>query len=157
MPEIHTIHLLRGNLNVISDVQKGTITLQYTQDRDGVKAIDQILTAIGSRFGDRAISRLGSGEESPFKLPTRSRPHPDCADVLCFTIGLKPGQAIESALANLLNFLRQQPGYVRTLGAPLDPDEARARRTPTGSTPETARAILTEQFRRRTDPSKKRP
>jgi hypothetical protein len=85
------------------------------------------LKAIRWRFGDAIEGRLkhASGDESnPLVLGSPGQPHPDCPDVVHLEIGLKPGASMETALACLIDFLRQQPGYRHTYGAPIDRDAA---------------------------------
>lgn len=138
MPERHTIDFARCSFNVVTDGDRRTITLQFSDDfprRRLAAPIGQVLNALRRRYGDGLIARLNrwrTGERSPFVLPPRSRPHPENPEVLCYEIGVRGdgGGTMDSALATLLEFLRQQPGYERTYGAPLDLDEVptRARR-----------------------------
>jgi hypothetical protein len=153
MPEIHTVHFVRGSLTVVSDAERGTISLRYPRGREG-EAIPAILKVLGRRYGDAPLSRLGrwrAGERSPFVLPPRPEPHPEGPDILCFEIGIRRGERPDPALASLLDFLAQQPGYRRTLGDPLDRDRmpAPARKAPAGDMTRTAEDLLREQFRRR--------
>jgi hypothetical protein len=129
MAERHTVDFARCSFNVINDADRRTITVQFENPFPGPRvvpeSVDRILKAIRQRFGGGIVGRLtrwSRGESNPLVLPQRGHAHPDNPDVLCFEIGVKDGARIEGALATLLDFLRRQPGYQRTYGAPLDRD-----------------------------------
>lgn len=87
-----------------------------------------VLKPVRRRFGDRPVHRLlrwllRQGA-SPLVPARRLRPHPDNPDVVCWDLALREGRRPEEALGSLLDFLRGLPGYRRTVGPPLDPDEA---------------------------------
>lgn len=131
MPERHTIDFARCSFNIVTDADRRTITLQFENPFPGPtvvpESVDRILKDLRRRFGGGILGRLirwSSGESDPLVLPRRGLPHPDNPDVLCFEIGVKDGAKVEGALATLLDFLRRQPGYQRTYGAPLDRDPA---------------------------------
>jgi hypothetical protein len=158
MIERHTIDFARVSFNVISDADRGTITLQFAQAGGGRESIRGILRAIQRRFGGGVVSRLNrwsTGESNAFVLPQGSKPHPDYPDVICFAIGVKPGARMEAALATFLDFLRQLPGYQRTYGSPLDRDEvpSRVRTNSPRDVSTVAADTLREFFKRRTKPS----
>jgi hypothetical protein len=130
MSERHTVDFIRGSINILSNGERGTITLQFEKAADGLKPISRILKALERRYGVgvmRRLSRWRTGESNPFVLPLRTKPHPENPDVLCFEIGVKQGERMESALAALIEFLRRQPGYQRTFGSPLDRDQMPSR------------------------------
>ena len=69
MIERHTIDFARVSFNVVSDADRGTITLQFDQAGGGLGSIPGILRAIHQRFGGGVLSRIRrwkSGEISPF-------------------------------------------------------------------------------------------
>jgi hypothetical protein len=151
--EIHTIDLMKGSITIISDAEKGTITLQFDRVGDGLEPVKRILKAIGRRYGDGVMGRLSrwrSGESNPFVLASQSKPHPSNPDVLCFEIRIKPGERLESALGTLLGLLRQQPGYRRTFGSPLDRDHmlSRVQKVPSGDVSEAARDMMRRILKR---------
>ncbi len=182
MPERHSVDFRQVSFNIISDAERGTITLQYPSARGGssdceVMEIRQVLRSLKRRYGGGIGGRLGrwySGMDSPFVLPSCSEPHPTNPDVLCFEIRVRQGERLESALATFLEFARQQPGYQRTFGAPLDRDEivggtryplpgyqrtfgapldrdskpSRARKMPSGNIPNLACDVLRNMIRR---------
>jgi hypothetical protein len=134
MPERHTVDFDRASLNLLSDPGKHTITLQFERSPGGRNRVSPTLgrnlNALQGRYGVGVISRLNrwrKGAPNPFVLPSRSKPHPENPDVLCFEIGVNQGETMDSALAQLLDFFRQQPGYLRTFGAPLDRDQVPVR------------------------------
>jgi hypothetical protein len=154
MPEIHTVDFRRGSINIISNAERATITLQFAGDRDAVESVDRILKAIRRRYGDGLINRLSrwrTGEGSSFVLPLHSRPHPESPDILCFEIGVNRGGGLESALATLLEFLRQQPGYEHTFGAPLDRDQmpSPGHKVPPSVASEAAQDVLEQMMKQR--------
>lgn len=130
MSERHSVDFVRASFNVVSDAEKRTITLQF--DHSGFilhpisPPVRLVLRAFERRYGAGILSRLNrwkTGETSELALPRQSNPHPENPDVFCFEIGVRPGVRMETALATVLLFLRQQPGYQRTFGPPLDRDE----------------------------------
>jgi hypothetical protein len=133
MPERHTVDFARCSFNVVSDGERRSIILQFHPQAAGSKRepIALIFKALRRRYGGGLIAHLNrwrTGEGHPFVLPPRTEPHPDCPEVLCYRIRVRPGGGtMDSALATLLEFFREQPGYERTYGAPLDLDEASAR------------------------------
>jgi hypothetical protein len=152
--ERHSIDFNRVSVNIISDAQRRTITLQYEKWPGPPDAIKAILGAISRKFGNAVGDRFRRwllGENSPFVLAGRSKPHPENPDVHCFEMIVKEGETIDSALACLLGFLRQQPGYQRTFGPPLDPDQLplQARMAFSGGASEAAAAALEGMLRRR--------
>jgi hypothetical protein len=154
MTERHTIDFARVSFNIVSDADRGTITLQFDQAGGGDGSIAGILRAIHQQFGDGIpcrIRRWISGERNPLVVSRRARPHPEYPDVLRFEISVKPGERIEGALAMFLDFLRQQPGYQRTYGSPLDRDHvlSEARQASPHDTSALACSTLREYFRRR--------
>ncbi len=159
MIERHTIDFARVSFNVISDSDRSTITLQFDQAGGAAASIHGILRAVQRRFGGGFLSRLrrlSTGDSSPFVLPGRGNPHPDYPDVFCFELGVKPGTTSEAALAMLLNFVEQLPGYQRTYGSPLDPDKV-TERGRTGSQHDAstvAQNTLLEFFKRRVERTK---
>jgi hypothetical protein len=124
------------------------------------ESIDRILKALRQRFGGGilgGLNRWSRRERNPLVLPRRGHPHLDNPDVLCFEIGVKDGAKVEAALATLLDFLRRQPGYQRTYGAPLDRDAAHSeeRFGPDKETSTAARDVfigLLARLSRRNDP-----
>jgi hypothetical protein len=151
MAERHTVDFVRDSFNLVSDAERRTITLQFESYLDRRKPIPQpigrILKAIESRYGGGLMSRLTRwrrGESNPLVLPSRSQPHPDNPEVLCFEIGVRPGATMESALASLCEYLRQQPGYERMFGAPLDRDQptSRVRKAQPGDASKSAHDII---------------
>jgi hypothetical protein len=158
MIERHTIDFARVSFNIVSDADRGTITLQFAQTGGRRESIQEILRAIHRRFGGGVMSRLNrwsTGESNSFVLPKCSKPHPDYPDVICFEIGVRPGARMEAVLARFLDFLRQLPGYQRTYGSPLDRDEvpSRVRTKSPHDVSTVADATLREFFKRRTKPS----
>jgi hypothetical protein len=122
MPEYHTIDFVRGSVNIVSDAERGIITLQFDPACDGAEPIGLIWKAIETRFGGGIPSRLNRwcmGENNPLILPRGGKPHPENADVLCFPIGIEADVRMDAALATLIGFLQQLPGYRRTFGSPL--------------------------------------
>jgi hypothetical protein len=156
MPERHSVDFARGSFNVLSDAQARTITLQFERTRGGRDPIDstirRVLKALDRRHGGGITSRLNRwmrGEGNPLVLPARPVPHPENPDVLCFEIGVRPGERMDSALAGLLDFLRQQPGYERTYGPPLDRDDGprKVRGWGSGNAAASAQMILERLFK----------
>lgn len=134
MSERHTVDFARCSFNVVTDSDRRTITLQFDNEWSGLQSepIARLIKAIRQRYGAGVLARLNrwrTGERHPFILPPRCLPHPDNPDVLCYEIGVRGegGGTMDSALATLLEFLRQQPGYERTYGAPLDRDQVPTR------------------------------
>jgi hypothetical protein len=133
MSERHSVDFARDSFNVICDTDRHSITLQFEFSRNGrapvTDSMARILKAIRSRYGGGVVCRLNRwrrGEGRPLVPPARSRPHPENPDVYCFEMRVDQGEKIESALAGLLEFLRQQPGYRRMFGPPLDRDQGAA-------------------------------
>jgi hypothetical protein len=151
MPERHSVDFDRVGFNVLTDAEARTITLQF-ENPDGPhgevpSGMRPILDAIRRRYGAGVVRRLvrwAKKRDNPLAPDVRCEPHPDNPDVLCFRIGVTPGKRMESALTALLDFLRQQPGYRRTLGPPLDRDslDRRARNEVTVDTPSAAERVL---------------
>ena len=159
MIERHTIDFNRVSFNVISDADRQTITLQFDRIGSGLESIQRILRAVRRRFGEGIASRLSrwrTGQGNPFALPARIRPHPEYQDVLCFEIGVKRDARMEAALATLLDFLRQLPGYKRTYGSPLDRDQvpSRVRKESPRDASSVAGDTLREFFKRADERSK---
>ena len=161
MSERHTVDFARCSFNIVTDADRRTITLQFDHEapRLGSRPISLILKAIRRRYGDGPIARLSrwkTGEANPFVLPSHSRSHPDHPDVLCYEMGVKGGGGgtMDSALAALLDFLRRQPGYERTYGAPLDLDglPTRVRRGAEGDASTSAYRALKGLMERRQRP-----
>lgn len=157
MAERHTIDFKQCSFNVLSDGDRGTITLQFERAGQGRRAVGrpiaQVLTALQRAYGSGIVGRLhrlGSAEDDMLRLPTESKPHPDNPDVLCFEIEVKPGCAMDTALGAVLALL-QQPEYLRTLGAPLDRDEppSHIRAAESENASSTANALLREMMMRR--------
>ena len=154
MAERHSIDFIRASVNIISDTQRRTITLQYEKWPGPPDAMKPILGAISRKFGTGVRDRFRRwlrGENTQFVRTGPSKPHPENPDVHCFEMIVKEGQTIDSALAGLLGFLRQQPGYQRTFGPPLDPDQLppKARMAISVGACEAASAALQGMFRRR--------
>ena len=155
MIERHSIEFDRVIFNVISDDDRRTIALQFefiaAIERS---AIQRVLSAMYWRFGNGVRSRLRrwiARQGNPFVLPASSTSHPDYPDVLCFEIAVKPGERVEAAVATLLDFVRQLPGYKKTYGSPLDPDEGHPppRKAPSRDVSNVAAEILKQCFKRR--------
>ena len=159
MTERHSVEFARVGFNVISDDVRGTLTLQFDAARPIPDPMNQILLAIRREYSDGIASRLRrwrTVQTNMFVPSARIQPHPTNPDVHCFEIGVKDGAAMEAALETLLSFLRQLPGYRRTIGAPLDRDEPPS---PTkNSSPRDASAVaqatMREFFVRREDRGK---
>src|SRR4051794_26784689 len=104
MPERHSVDFERVSFNIISDARRATITLQFPSEYGSeLMDIRQILKSIMRRYGSGIRGRLGrwhSGAVSPLVVPSRSKPHPEDPDVLCFEMGVKPGERMDSALAD---------------------------------------------------------
>jgi len=128
MSERHTVDFDQISFNVISDAERETITLQFdaTSGTYGREQTKRIIQAITGRFGPGIRSRASrwlTGLGDPLALVRRSGTHPENPDVLCLELSVKRGVCVESALAELVEFLRRQPGYRRLLGQPLDRDQ----------------------------------
>jgi hypothetical protein len=154
MPERHSIDFIRDSVNIISDADRRTITLQYEKTLGPPDAMKPMLGAISRRFGTANRDRLGRwirGEKSPFVVAGRSKPHPENPDVHCVEMIVKEGETMDSALACLLALLQQQPGYQRTFGPPLDPDQLplKTRMAFSGGASEAASAALKGMLGRR--------
>jgi len=154
MSERHTVDFDRVSVNVISDAERGTITLQFDNAFGGLEQNKRILKAIDSRYGVGVLSRLSrwiTGTDSALVLRSHSRPHPENPDVLCLELGVKRGERMESALGNLMEFLRRQPGYQRMFGTPLDRDEmpSRVRKMSSGDSSEAAADTFKRLLERR--------
>jgi hypothetical protein len=151
MPERHSIDFTRASVNIISDAERRTITLQYEKPLGPPDAIKPILGAISKKFGtgikDR-VNRWKRGETSPFQLSGHAKPHPENPDVQCFEMNVSASERMDSALAALLECLRQQPGYQRTFGPPLDRDQLprKSRMRSSDSLSEAASAYLEDMF-----------
>ena len=153
MPERHSIDFVRASVNIITDAAARIITLQYERWHGPPEAMKPILGAISRKFGAGIRNRLRrwmTGQSSPFVLPPGAKPHPENPDVLCFEIGVKQSEKMDAALAALIGFLRQQPGYQRTFGPPLDPDQPtpKTRTASKGDASEAADAALRGMLRR---------
>lgn len=126
MSERHTIEFDGFGANILSDGERGTISLQFDVS-DSRQAIRPMLNAIRRCFGHGIRSRLTrwmTGQGDPLlRLTSRDEPHPDNPDVIRVEMRVKEGVHIDSALAALIAFFRRQPGYRRTLGPPLDRDD----------------------------------
>jgi hypothetical protein len=127
MIERHSIEFDRAIFNVIADSDRRTITLQFQHttilER---RVIERILAAIRRRFGEGIRSRLirwRAGQSKPLLLPARGVTHPEYPDLLSYEIKVKADDGVEAALATLLNFIRELPGYKQAYGAPLDRDQ----------------------------------
>jgi hypothetical protein len=132
MAERHTIDFNRFGVNILSDAERGTITLQFEGtialqfegtiafqlDRD-VKAI---VKAVNGRFGGGVWNRWVRGERDVLKITSSGMPHPENPEVTRVEMIVSRGELMDIALGDLLDFFRRQPGYRRTLGAPLDRD-----------------------------------
>jgi hypothetical protein len=156
MAERHTIEFREMGVNILSDAERATITLQFDQSCGGGGgrfAVDQTLKAIRGRFGDAVgsrLKRLCADEPNPLVLGSPGRTHPDYPDVVNLEIGVKPGVSMETALSCLLDFLRRQPGYRHTYGAPIDRDSApSSRRNNTDDPAAKAADVLRRLFEQR--------
>jgi len=154
MPERHSVDFIRASFNIISDAERRTIALQFDMVISVPGAVERIVSALYGRYGSGIRGRLNrwrKGERSPLVMPSRGKPHPENPDVIRFEIVVKQGERLESALATLLGFLRQQPGYQRTFGPPLDRDEAPSedRKAPAGDVSEAAGGLLKRIMDRR--------
>ncbi len=118
MPERRSVDFDQVSFNVISDPERSTITLQFpsfgggSTSRESV-ATKQILKAITARYGmglKGQLIRWKLGTNSPLLLPSQNKPHPDAPDVLCFEMGVRPGERMDLVLADFLAFLSQRPG-----------------------------------------------
>jgi hypothetical protein len=132
MAERHTVDFDRVSFNVLSDEERGTITLQFDSPIWGHAGghVKGLAAAIGRRYGGGWKSRLDrwlAGEGEPLLVAGPSGPHSENAEVYCLELWVKRGAKMESALADLVEFLRRQPGYRRLLGQPLDRDQMRER------------------------------
>jgi hypothetical protein len=154
MSERHTVDFDRVSFNVISDAERETITLQFENVLSGHAHIQQILKAIERRYGVGLFGRLRRwivGTESALILRSHGRLHPENPDVLCLELGVRRGERMESALGNLIEFLRQQPGYQRMFGSPLDRDlmPSRVRTPPSGDSSKAAADTFKRMLERR--------
>jgi hypothetical protein len=122
MPERRTIEFRDTGVNILSDAERGTISLQLnSSDPIERAAAVQILKAIRKRFGN-------GDESNPLVLSPTARPHPENPEVICLEVVVKAGAVMEPALSSLIDFLRRQPGYTQTFGKPLDRDHAQPQR-----------------------------
>jgi hypothetical protein len=161
MSERHTVDFDRVSINVISDAERGTITLQFDNAFGGLSQNNRILQAIDRRYGVGMLSRLRrwiAGLGDPPVLALRSGPHPENPDVSCLVLRVKRPVGMESALVSLMEFLRRQPGYQRMFGSPLDRDEmpSRVRRASSVDSSEAANDALRRMMERRRQPSSRR-
>ena len=152
MPERHTVEFRELCLNILSDASRGTIVLQVDRLDARPGAIARLERALRGRFGAGLAARLRRhwrGDASPLAPGPPARPHPDNVDVICWEIAVRAGVRMDDALGALLRFCRDQPGYLRTLGAALDADERAPRAPQRPADPSSrARTVLTELFRR---------
>lgn len=152
MPECHTVDLDRFGVNILSDAERGTITLQMDAGWDGAdragKLAEQarLLRALGRRFGGGVRSRLlrwMRGERDVLRIDSRSGSHLVNPEVIRVEMIVSRGERMDVALGVLLDFFRRQPGYRRTFGAPLDLDSIDTRaRQGTGDDSEVAMGVL---------------
>ena len=155
MPERHTIEFDDIGVNILSDAERRTIILQFnSSDLFERHTVERILKAMRKRFGDGVWSRLNrwsSGESNPLALSPAATRHPENPEVTCFEVAVKAGAAMESALSSLIDFLRRQPGYLRTFGEPLNRDHApsRWRKQEKVDTSDAANDVLREILSRR--------
>ena len=115
MIERHTIDFARVSFNVISDPDRGTITLQFDQAGAGRGFRSRDPTSHSPTVWRRGLSRLRSLEHRRTRVhsccPERGHPHPDYPDVLCFEMQRQAWLAsTEAALATFLGFLRATAG-----------------------------------------------
>jgi hypothetical protein len=124
MPERHTVDFDRFGVNILSDAEVGTISLQF-EKTGGAKPIGRMMKAIERRFGSGIWARLDrwrKGQGNPLVLSSRGEPHPENPDVIRLEMTVQQGERMDGALAVLMEFLRREPEYRRTLGPPLDRD-----------------------------------
>jgi hypothetical protein len=125
MIERHTFEFNSFGVNVLSDAERGAISLQLDTSGCRMEAIEPILKAVKRRFGRGIwghLSRWMTGEGDPLLLISHGKPHPDNPDVIRVEMAVKDVERMDSALAALVDFFRRQPGYCRMLGSPLDRD-----------------------------------
>jgi hypothetical protein len=144
MAERHTVDFDRISFNVLSDAERGTITLQFDSEigRHQNDQLKRLLSVLRYRYGASFMSRLRRWSvraPEPLLLVGSSGPHPENADILCLELRLNREARLESALVDLVEFLRRQPGYRRLLGQPLDRGQMRER-TPTFSSDDSSQA-----------------
>lgn len=153
MAERHSVEFKTCSFNVLSDEDRGTITLQYDRwgsgggrSRKGFPrffqavveecrggfdrqnpGMSRVLQALRGEYGDGLICRFkrwSTGAPGPFELPSASVPHRENPDVLCFQIRVVAEERMEASLERLLDFFSRQPEYQRTFGSQLDGGEA---------------------------------
>lgn len=156
MSERHTADFDRVSFNILSDAERGTISLQFDTPiwRHGGDQVKRLVSAIGRRYSGGWRSRFSrwiAGAGEPPLVVGPSGPHSENAEVYCLELGLKRGAKMESALADLVKFLREQPGYRRLLGHPLDPDQMhkRSRDRESGDSSQAASDTLRRMMERR--------
>src|SRR6516165_10165011 len=93
MAERHTADFDRVSLNILSDAERGTITLQFDSPirRREFDHVKRLLKAITRRYGGSFRSRLRrrlAGEGRPLLVAGRSGPHPENADIFCLELAL---------------------------------------------------------------------
>lgn len=152
MSERHTIEFDQFGANILSDGERGTISLQFDAS-DSRHEIHPVLDALSRRFGRGIRSRLRrwmTGQDDRLFLPaSRVETHPDNPDVIRVEMRVKEGVHIDSALTALIAFFRRQPGYRRTLGPPLDRDDLESRiPRPPGHAAELAQQTLRRYIER---------
>lgn len=120
MSERHTVDFDRFGVNILSDAELGTITLQFEKFGSG-----RMMKAIERRFGGGIWARLHRwrrGQDNSLMLSSPGAPHPENPDVIRLELTVRQGERMDATLAVLMDFLRRQQGYRRTLGSPLDRD-----------------------------------
>ena len=152
MPERHTVEFRRTSCSIISDPERGTLSLRFDRLEGGPEPIVLLLRALRRRFGTGfggRLTRWWAGAAIPLILAPTSRPYPDNPDLICVAATLKPGERMDGALGVVLDFFRHQPDYRRTFGPPLDRDLPIAPRSPGPADPSSrAQGILRQLLRR---------
>jgi hypothetical protein len=154
MSERHTVDFDRVSFNVISDAERDSITLQFENVLCGRASIQQILKTINREFGVGLFGRVRrwiTGTDHSLVLRSHSKLHPENPDVVCVELGVQRGERMELALGELIEFLRQQPGYRQMFGSPLDRDEMPSppRKVSSGDSSEAAVDMLKRMRERR--------
>lgn len=154
MSERRSVEFDQFGYNIVCDEDRGTMTLQFTSSGgEGARAVRRLLRAVEERYGggEARWSRRKEESISPLILLRDSRPHEDASDVLCFEMGVKPGERMDLVLADFLAFVSRQPGYRRTLGGPPEDarNTARGRSTASDDLSQRAADLLRPMFYRR--------